>query len=322
VRVRVVRRLRRPRGVLRRSDDVRRWRVRRLGRVHVLSARHRGPRGFAAREDALDALEVHLMGPHSANEAVGSLRARWVAQNARVVRTLRSKLAEGAYDGRALRRVLERHGGGGLASRRGYDALDVLLARLFDARVGVAPPLPLEPEMVGHQPTPGREILAMVDRAAIGPRDVFYDLGSGLGRVVLLVALLTGARSIGIERDPALVAHAARAAAQLRVRGARFVHADAREGSLRGGTVYFLYTPFRGDLLRRVLERIRGESARRPLRICTLGPCTHEVAAQGLVRESFRGEEEIAVFRCGGAPQRVVRTRSSRPRAPKRRDPA
>ena len=38
--------------------------------------------------------------------------------------------------------------------------------------------------------------------------DVFVDVGSGLGRAAALVHLMTGARAIGLEVQPALVAAA------------------------------------------------------------------------------------------------------------------
>jgi hypothetical protein len=42
--------------------------------------------------------------------------------------------------------------------------------------------------------------------------------------------------------------------------------------------VFYLYTPFTGTLLCSVLQRLAQEAARRPIRLCTLGPCTSVVA--------------------------------------------
>jgi len=47
---------------------------------------------------------------------------------------------------------------------------------------------------------------AMLDLARVGPDDVVYDLGSGDGRIVILAAQKYGARGVGIEIDPRLVA--------------------------------------------------------------------------------------------------------------------
>ena len=42
--------------------------------------------------------------------------------------------------------------------------------------------------------------------ASAGPRDIAYDLGSGDGRVVMRAVHKYGARGVGIELDPRLVA--------------------------------------------------------------------------------------------------------------------
>jgi SAM-dependent methyltransferase len=47
---------------------------------------------------------------------------------------------------------------------------------------------------------------AMLRLARVGPGDVVYDLGSGDGRIVVLAAQKYGARGVGIELNPRLVA--------------------------------------------------------------------------------------------------------------------
>jgi tRNA A58 N-methylase Trm61 len=49
---------------------------------------------------------------------------------------------------------------------------------------------------------------AMLALANVGTQDVVYDLGSGDGRIVIAAAKEFGARGVGIEIDPALVARA------------------------------------------------------------------------------------------------------------------
>jgi SAM-dependent methyltransferase len=156
--------------------------------------------------------------------------------------------------------------------------------------------------MVRYQPTTSRAILEMLARAGLGPDDVFYDLGSGLGHVVLLVALLTGARAKGVEIEPAYCDYARQCARNLGIGGVDFIEGDVRDASLAGGTVYFLYTPFRGALLEQVLETLRAEAHQRPIRVCTYGPCTVEVArTTWLARQGVHdvSEHGIATFRSG-----------------------
>ena len=60
--------------------------------------------------------------------------------------------------------------------------------------------------------TPPDVIERMLTLAKITSRDVVYDLGSGDGRVVILAAQKFGARGVGIDIDPVLIARAEAAA--------------------------------------------------------------------------------------------------------------
>ncbi len=115
-------------------------------------------------------------------------------------------------------------------------------------------------------------LLRAVDRAPIRAADVFVDVGAGVGRAALLVHLLTGARAIGLEIQPELVALAEAHAARLGASGLRMVLGDAAErvGEARDGTVFFLYTPFGGDRLARVLDALEPLARARPIRVCAV----------------------------------------------------
>jgi SAM-dependent methyltransferase len=54
--------------------------------------------------------------------------------------------------------------------------------------------------------TPQPVVETMLKLAGVTPHDVVYDLGSGDGRIVILAAQEFGARGVGIEIDPRLVA--------------------------------------------------------------------------------------------------------------------
>jgi len=54
--------------------------------------------------------------------------------------------------------------------------------------------------------TPDHVTLAMLRLARVGPKDRVLDLGSGDGRIVITAARRFGARGLGVEIDPALVA--------------------------------------------------------------------------------------------------------------------
>jgi hypothetical protein len=227
------------------------------------------PNGFAGRAALLDRLELHTLGEPSPDLAdrAAALQGRLEDLNERFVQRLRARIRAGAYTPAGLRRAMTRRAGD-----VGYDALDQLVAGLLDVGEVAPEQVQHEAEMVFYQPTPARVILDLAGR--LEPDDVLYDLGSGLGHVVILAALLSGARARGIEIEPAYAAYAERAALALGVQRADFVTADARHAAFDDGTAFFLYTPFRGALLAQVLARLP-----RGARVFTHGPCSEEVRA-------------------------------------------
>ena len=66
---------------------------------------------------------------------------------------------------------------------------------------------PSEPD-VRYDPSPPRVVRAMLNLAGVTAADLVYDLGSGDGRVPIAAATDHGARGVGIEIDPRLVARA------------------------------------------------------------------------------------------------------------------
>jgi Histone methylation protein DOT1 len=150
---------------------------------------------------------------------------------------------------------------------------------------------------VPYQPTPVRHILQRIAANVLSEDDIFVDLGSGLGHVPLLVSMLTGVRSLGIEVQPDLVASAQECAQSLHLNRVRFISEDARAADLSTGTVFYLYSPFKGSILTDVLSTLRGESTRRPIKICTLGPCTRTVANETWLKASAPPDaRRITVF--------------------------
>jgi hypothetical protein len=258
---------------------------------------------------ALDFLEAHVLDRLEYIEERGDLTAelervrtrardlqlRLEARCDRAAQRLRSRILSGRYTREGLRRAFA-----ALAARceggTGYDALDRLTATLLAAGAPSPERAVLTGDMVRYQPTPTRAILSMIDETGLGPDDVFYDLGSGLGHVVLLVGLLTGARARGIEIEPAYCDYARRSAQSLALARVEIVEADARDASLSGGTVYFLYTPFRGALLDEVLEALRREARQRPIRVCTYGPCTAAMASVPWLHAARLREDGATLF--------------------------
>lgn len=113
------------------------------------------------------------------------------------------------------------------------------------------------------------EILAAVEDVPLRADDMFVDLGSGLGRVVLLAHLLSGACGLGVEIQPSLVTRARAQASALGLAGVSFVEANAADLDL-DGSVFFMYAPFNGRMLTSVLERVEAVARRHAVVLCTV----------------------------------------------------
>ena len=84
--------------------------------------------------------------------------------------------------------------------------------------------------------------------------------------------LLTGARVIGIEIQSGLVRAARDLATRLVVSRVSFIQGDAARltGFITIGTIFFLYCPFSGDRLVKVLADLESIARTRMIRICCL----------------------------------------------------
>jgi cyclopropane fatty-acyl-phospholipid synthase-like methyltransferase len=90
--------------------------------------------------------------------------------------------------------------------------------------------------------TPQPVVEAMLRLAGVQPTDVVYDLGSGDGRIPIIAAQQCGARGVGIEIQPRLVA----ASRQTAVEGGvadrvTFIQGDLFDADLSGATVVTMW---------------------------------------------------------------------------------
>jgi protein-L-isoaspartate O-methyltransferase len=93
-----------------------------------------------------------------------------------------------------------------------------------------------------YSPTPPDVVSRMLTLARVGPSDTVYDLGSGDGRIVIEAARRFGARGVGIDIDPTLVAKAQASARQAGVESlVTFRVQDAMTVDVSDATVVTLY---------------------------------------------------------------------------------
>lgn len=110
----------------------------------------------------------------------------------------------------------------------------------------------------------------------LGPEDVFFDIGCGMGRVLCACARRQLKRCIGIEHSPELARIAVDNARTLRGRRTptEIRIGDAVDADYSNGTVFWLFNPFGPQTLRCVIERIRQSvnEAPRPIRVVYVYP--------------------------------------------------
>jgi SAM-dependent methyltransferase len=133
---------------------------------------------------------------------------------------------------------------------------------------------------------PSRRMLlrAVLPRARVSPTDVFVDIGSGKGRILLEAATrYRFRRIIGVELLPALTATAARnlrtTRRRLRTPEVELVTGDAREWVPPDDlTIAYMFNPFRGEVFDTVVGNLAALVDRRgdPLLLIYANPVEHE----------------------------------------------
>jgi protein-L-isoaspartate O-methyltransferase len=193
----------------------------------LVASRDVRDRAFAASALRLQRNELD---PAHVAELYERVRATARAEHAEV----RARVQAGKLDRHAL-----------LAQLRAapLETRDHLLEELLDIAYPPLDEWQLPNDAVPYSPSGVAEVLFALESAPLGPHSTFVDLGSGLGKVVLLVALLSGAQAHGVELDPRLVAESRRAAAGLALPNAQFSEGDIRVAALPPADAYYMFTP-------------------------------------------------------------------------------
>ena len=240
---------------------------------------------FRARKEALDFTAViekidienrlDIVGLLNLQQQARALGERLRAINASIAQYWHDRLKSERPSPQALRESLRPYTD--YVSRRwgqphyGYENLDFLLDEILLPRPHPQASLTAENGMVRYEPTPASVIFELTERVRFTANDVFYDLGSGLGKVTLLVHLLTRVRCVGVEYQPDFCAYADQQAHRLKLKNLNYLNIDARYADYAAGTVFFFFNPFGGTIFPTVLERLHLEAQQREIRICSYG---------------------------------------------------
>lgn len=162
--------------------------------------------------------------------------------------------------------------------------LDSLINGVFETATAPEPTLDAIAEMIHLEMTPMSVVLELVDRVPFTPDDCFVDIGSGQGQICLLVHLLTGVSTQGFDIEPAYVHRAAEVADTILgdSQSVTFAVSDARDADYTKGTVFFLYTPFIGEIFHAVMAQLHDSIQTHPrkIRVCSYGDITLEIGQQ------------------------------------------
>jgi len=108
--------------------------------------------------------------------------------------------------------------------------------------IACGPSRPARADDAPYVPTPETVVEAMLSIAEVGPTDYVVDLGSGDGRIPIAAATRHGARGLGIELDPGLIARSRQNAAREGVaERVEFRQEDIFLADFRDATVVTLY---------------------------------------------------------------------------------
>lgn len=129
--------------------------------------------------------------------------------------------------------------------------------------------LSLYKDSVSYYPTPYDSIQKILDYLKLGKEDVFVDLGSGKGRVILLAAARNLKKVIGVELDKHTIDVCKKNLEVFRFKNTplEIINADVANFIPSEGSVFFMYHPFGYNTLVKVLNNIKESLTAHPRKI-------------------------------------------------------
>ena len=180
---------------------------------------------------------------------------------------LRRDMRAGRPIGKRLRRALE--------SRCTFEDERTLRLgpadQFFDELIGLhdkpAVPTQFSEDAIGYVEASVEAVLRMLDAIELEEHDLFCDVGSGLGRIPILVHLLTGLPTLGVEIDRELCAKGQALLSSNEIAKVDLRAASALDADLSEVTVFSFNLPFDDATLATFLNRIRPHPGAGAIRI-------------------------------------------------------
>ena len=96
----------------------------------------------------------------------------------------------------------------------------------------------------------------LIDQVKTQPGKSFFDIGSGAGQIVLLMALFTDKMCVGIELNEYLHNKALEASRSLGLQNVEFINSDARTVAYDKADMFYMFSPFYGPVLDEMFSKI------------------------------------------------------------------
>lgn len=142
--------------------------------------------------------------------------------------------------------------------KRGIDTRDRLATTYSDDLKGRNRP---------NEGTSYRALDIIANHLRPGPEDVFFDIGCGYGRTLLYFADKVK-RSIGVELRHDVAEQARANVTASGARNVEIITGDAASQDYSSGTIIYIYNSFDADVMKLVLERLKGGR----FRLCYVNP--------------------------------------------------
>ena len=122
-----------------------------------------------------------------------------------------------------------------------------------------------------YQTVPVKVLDIIISKLNINKEDVFYDLGSGYGLVVIHFAQNTQAKGIGIEIVPDRVVESNKHKDRLKLENIYFKQGNVLDYDFSDGNIFLMFNPFTIETLKKVNEKLKKISKQKFIKLAILG---------------------------------------------------
>ena len=142
-----------------------------------------------------------------------------------------------------------------------------------------------------YQTVPVKVLDIIISKLNINKEDVFYDLGSGYGLVVIHFAQNTQAKGIGIEIVPDRVVESNKHKDRLKLENIYFKQGNVLDYDFSDGNIFLMFNPFTIETLKKVNEKLKKISKQKFIKLAVFGtPCVDFFKSQDWLETTFHTE--------------------------------